>query len=831
MTKYLCIHGHFYQPPRENPWIEEIEQQESALPYHDWNERILKECYEPNCYARIVDGNNRIADIVNNYSLISFNFGPTLLSWLEKKAPDVYAHILEADRESMQRLGHGNAIAQAYNHIILPLANERDRETQILWGIEDFRFRFNRDPEAMWLPETAVNDATIKSLIKQGIKFIILSPTQAHRVRKLTGGTWISVADGTINTTGPYRCFLKNDSGVKIADQHLDIFFFNAAISGEISFGNLLTDGDRLADRLHQGFNPDGKRAQLVHAATDGETYGHHKKFGEMALAYALRNSVEKHGFTLINYGAFLEQFPPEFEVELKSGYHNEGTSWSCSHGVGRWKEDCGCKVQWQSSWNQKWRKPLREALNLLRDRLAELFEQNGAALFNDPWTARNNYISVMLDRSYENVERFFMLNAKRVLAPEEKVDALKLLEMQRQAQLMFTSCGWFFDEITGIEATKILQYADRALHLAETFAAKDLAMPVLEKLSQARSNIPGCGTGKDIYYRWIRSARVNVQKVLNQFVIVTALNEAHEKIQPLYTYQIQTSEYDKKESDKAFLITGRIKTTSVITTEEQSFFFALAYLGSYYFRCTVAPIMPELDFSPVKSALVSAFVENPQGIFHAMEKHFEDQCYSLHDLLPEEKQRILRMIINKELTVYEEGIGRAFDDNRETIEAAVREGMTIPPAFKIAAEQTLSRRLTDEIKLHGAEPEEIEKRGVAKDILKQAQEFDYSLDLDQAAQILSSMLRKKIDKLGRESHVSEIEQIHKYLEFIHELSLPCNEMEAQNIFYGVLKDYFAQNADRIRSGDESDRLPAQALINLAQQLNFNVERFVSMLI
>ena len=830
MTKYLCIHGHFYQPPRENPWIEEIEQQESAAPYHDWNERILKECYEPNCYARIVDGNNRIADIVNNYSLISFNFGPTLLSWLEKKAPDVYAHILEADRESLKRLGHGNAIAQAYNHIILPLANQRDRETQILWGIEDFRFRFNRDPEAMWLPETAVNDATIEALIKQGIKFIILSPAQAHRVKKLTGGTWSSVADGTIDATGPYRCFLKNKSGVKIADQYLDIFFFNAAISGEISFGNLLGDGDRLVDRLNQGFNPEVKRAQLIHAATDGETYGHHKKFGDMALAYALRTAVAKHGFTLINYGAFLEQFPPEFEVELKSGAHNEGTSWSCSHGVGRWKEDCGCKVQWQSSWNQKWRKPLRDALNLLRDRLAELFEQKGAAFFNDPWAARNDYIAVILDRSFETVERFFMLNAKRVLNPEEKVDALKLLEMQRHAQLMFTSCGWFFDEITGIEATKILQFADRALQLAEAFAAKDLEMPFVEKLSHARSNSAGCGNGKDIYYRLIRPTRVNVQKVLNQFVIVTALNGAYKKIQPLYTYQIQMSDYDKRESDKAFLITGRIKTTSMITTETQSFFFALAYLGSYYFRCTVAPIIQAVDFSPVKNALLSAFAENPQEIFHAMEKLFEDHCYSLHDMLQEEKQRILRMIINKELTVYEERIARAFDDNRETIEAAIREGMIIPPEFKIAAENTLSKRLIDEIEMHGEQTDEMEKRGVAKDILMQAQEFGYALNLDRVAQLLCGMLRNKIHKLRRESHISEIEQIRKYMEFIHEMNLPCNETEAQNIFYGILKEYFSHSTENIRTGDETARLNAQAFINLAQQLNFNAERFIGML-
>jgi alpha-amylase/alpha-mannosidase (GH57 family) len=830
MTKYLCIHGHFYQPPRENPWIEEIEQQESAAPYHDWNERILKECYEPNCYARIVDGNNRITDIDNNYSLISFNFGPTLLSWLEKKAPDVYAHILEADRESLKRLGHGNAIAQAYNHMILPLAHERDKETQILWGIEDFRSRFNREPEAMWLPETAVNDATVAALIKQGIKFIILSPTQAQRVRKLSGGTWVSVADGTIDTTAAFRCFLKDKNGAKIADQHLDVFFFNMAISGEISFGNLLSDGNRLADRLIQGCNPEIKRPQLVHAATDGETYGHHKKFGEMALAYALRAATTKHGFTLTNYGAFLEQFPPEFEVELKNGANNEGTSWSCSHGVGRWKEDCGCKVQWESAWNQKWRKPLREALNLLRDQLAELFEQSGAAFFNDPWAARNDYIAVILDKSHDNIERFFMRSAKRVLASDEKVAALKLLEIQRHAQLMFTSCGWFFDEITGIEATQILKFADRALHLAEIFSGKELAAPFVDKLSQARSNIPGCGTGKDIYYRVIKPARVSVQKVLNQYIIATAVNGEQQNIRPFYTYQIETTGFEKKESDKAFLITGRIKTASVITTETQNFFFALAYLGSYYFRCAVTSVMPAIDYSPVKNELVSAFAENPHGIFQTMEKLFEGQCYSLHDVLQEEKQRILRMIINKQLAVYEEGIGRAFDENRETIEAAMREGMIIPPAFKIAAEHTLSSRLTEEIETHGDQPEVIEKRGVAKEILEQAQEFGYSLDVDRAAQLLCAILRNKIEGLLQVLSASAIEQIHNYINFMHRINLPSNETQSQNIFYGILKDYFSQNSERISAGDEATRAKAQSLINLAQQLNFNTERFAALL-
>ncbi len=823
MTKYLCIHGHFYQPPRENPWIEEIERQDSAVPFHDWNERILKECYEPNCHARIVDGHNRITDIVNNYAQISFNFGPTLLSWLEKKAPEVYRHILAADRESVQRLGHGNAIAQAYNHMILPLANERDRDTQIVWGIEDFKRRFGREPQAMWLPETAVNEATLAALIARGISWIILSPTQAQSVRKLGGGAWKQVADGSIDTTRPYRCYVNKDRA-KTPRPYLDIFFFNAGLSGEISFGNLLNDGDRFAERLNQAFIPEEKRPQLVNVATDGETFGHHRKFGDMALAYALRKAREQYGFTVTNYGAFLSQFPPEWEVALKPGPHHEGTSWSCAHGVSRWKDDCGCKVQWQSSWNQRWRKPLREALNLLRDKLATLFASQGARFFHDPWTARNDYIAVIMDRGAENSTGFLQRTAARPLTRDEQIDALKLLEMQRQAQLMFTSCGWFFDDVSGIETAQILAFADRALYLAKSFTAEDLEIPFTAKLAEAQSNIAGCGTGKDIYYRHIKPARMSMERIVNQFLILTAFDDTVPQSQPLYTYQIDIPEYHKKTAGKAFLIVGRVRLVSHITTETREVCFALAYQGSYYFRCAVVPRSQAGDWVAVQQELMAAFDTRHETIFQAIEKLGDQHCYSLQDLLPEEKQSVLRLIIDKAITAYHDMLARAFDDNRETVEAALHEGLIMPPEFKIAAEHTLSKRLETEIAQHGAQIGVLETRGVAKDIVRQARQFGYALQMDRAAQILSAILKQKMLTLTQQMSLPAIEEIERFLLVIRDLDLQIDLTEVQNLFYDVITNGILAGAGKISDRNDGQRTIAQALANLAVHLQFSRE-------
>ena len=405
---YVVIHGHFYQPPRENPWIEQIEVEASAHPFHDWNARINTECYSPNAAARIYDGQHRILDIINNYEHISFNFGPTLISWLAEKAPETYEKILEADRQSLTALGHGNAIAQAYSHAILPLCNARDRETQIIWGLKDFEHRFQRPAASLWLPETAVNYPTLAALVDHGMKFVILSPYQAKRVRPLIGGDWTAVQGHSLDSTQPYRCFLPQAPGETGKRRYIDVFFYNGNVAADLSFGDLLTDSYRFSSRLVEGFTPGRPRLQLLHVATDGENYGHHKKFGDLALAHALSQVLPQKGFQLTNYAAFLEMAPPAREVELYLGPEGEGSSWSCAHGVGRWKENCGCSTGGQPGWNQRWRTPLREAFDFLSERLAQIFETEGQKYLPDPWAARNAYIQVILDRSPRSLAEFF---------------------------------------------------------------------------------------------------------------------------------------------------------------------------------------------------------------------------------------------------------------------------------------------------------------------------------------------------------------------------------------------------------------------------------------
>lgn len=366
----LIIHGHFYQPPRENPWTGRVDREPSAQPFHDWNERIHAECYRPNASARVVDSFGRVERVLCNYAHISFNFGPTLLSWMEQHDPVTYARIIEADKESARRHGgRGNAITQAYNHAILPLCNERDRRTQIRWGIADFQHRFKRHPEAMWLPETACNDATLGALIDERLRFVILSPYQAARARSLGEAAWFDASDGRIDPGIPYRYFHRDGSGRSIA-----VFFYDGPISRAIAFEGVLTSSQALVTRLSHAPGGEGR---LVHIATDGESYGHHTRLGERGLAYALTVEAPAHGFAVTNYGSFLERHPPTMEVEVQAGPNGEGTAWSCSHGLGRWSRDCGCQTGGQPGWNQAWRAPLRAALDYVRDEATRHFEQN----------------------------------------------------------------------------------------------------------------------------------------------------------------------------------------------------------------------------------------------------------------------------------------------------------------------------------------------------------------------------------------------------------------------------------------------------------------------
>ena len=471
MNRFVCVHGHFYQPPRENPWLEEVEPQESAQPYHDWNERISAECYARNGASRVLDAEGRIREIVNNYSKISFNIGPTLLSWMEKKDPDAYKAILEADRLSRERFsGHGAAMAQVYNHMIMPLANARDKRTQIVWGLRDFEHRYGRKPEGMWLAEAAVDLESLDIMAQNGLLFTVLAPHQARRARKLQGVArpWGAKDEGSVNLRCPYLCRLP--SGRSIA-----IFFYDGPVSRAVAFEGLLHNGEAFARRILGAFNPQDTADQLVHIATDGESYGHHHKFGDMALAYALQYIEQNDRAKLTVYGEYLASHPPEYEVEIV-----ENSSWSCAHGIERWRGDCGCNSGGKPSWNQQWRAPLRQALDFLRERAAKVYAREMVACGVDPWVVRDAYIAVILDRSRYSADRFLFRAFGRELSFVDKNRVLRCLEIQRNALLMYTSCGWFFDDISGIETVQIIKYAARVIQLVQRVADEDLELAFL---------------------------------------------------------------------------------------------------------------------------------------------------------------------------------------------------------------------------------------------------------------------------------------------------------------------------------------------------------------
>jgi alpha-amylase/alpha-mannosidase (GH57 family) len=549
MEKSICIHGHFYQPPRENPWLEAVELQDSAFPYHDWNERITYECYAPNARARLLDGEGRIDRIVSNYSRMSFNFGPTLLMWMKEKMPEIHQAIIEADKKSRERFsGHGSALAQAYNHMIMPLANTRDKHTQVIWGIRDFELRFGRKPEGMWLPETAADDESLDVLAEHGIKFTILSPFQANRVRPLTeNAEWQDVNGAKVDPSMPYLVKLK--SGRTIA-----VFFYDAPIAQAIAFEKLLTNGEQLANRLKDAFDDGRNHDQLAHVATDGESYGHHFKYGDMGLAFALHQIEKDENIHLTVYAEFLEKHPPTHEVEI-----HQASSWSCPHGVGRWKENCGCNSGGHGDWNQEWRQPLRAAMDQLRDQLAPFYETRAKEFLKEPWVARDHYINVIFDRSQENIANFLSEHATHPLNATEEITVLRLLEMQRHALLMYTSCGWFFDEISGLETVQVIQYAARAIQLANELGDKDFETGFLEILENAKSNLPENQHGRQVYEKFVKPAIMTREKVAAQYAI-SSLFESYNGETHVYSFTVKQEDRRLFTSGQARLAIGRIK-------------------------------------------------------------------------------------------------------------------------------------------------------------------------------------------------------------------------------------------------------------------------------
>lgn len=827
---FVAVHGHFYQPPRESPWLEMIEAEESAFPFHDWNERIALECYRPNAYARILDEKGKILEIINNYSSISFNFGPTLFPWLETNFPSVYQRILEADRESLRRLGHGNALAQVYNHIIMPLANERDKETEVLWGIADFEKRFHRKPESIWLPETAVNTSTLRVLVKYGMRFLILSPFQALRIKPFGGKRWTDVSQGRIDSTQPYRCFIKDASGKRLLDQFIDIFFYNGIISKEIAFGDLLKDGNAFSNRFTQFYQESKERPPLIHIATDGETYGHHMKFGDMALAYALGKGFPSRGLEVINYGAFLKRFPPVYEVEIDEGPDGEGTSWSCAHGVGRWKEDCGCSTGGKPGWNQQWRKPLREALDDLSGDLGQVFEREGKRIFQNAWEARNGYIEVILDRSPEKIKSFFERYGFKDLDEREKIKGLKLLEMQRHALQMFTSCGWFFSDLAGIETTLILQHASRAIQLAEEMTEPEIEKKFIRHLSEAKSNVPEMGTGDQVYQRLVKPRWVTPDKVVNHFAISSSF-DGEEGEKKIFCYQVEKIHYEKVEKNGDLLIIGQVRVTSPILPESKEFLFGLIPSRKEVFRTWVSAVKDNFHFDILREIGREHLGKGEEEMTKILTSYFGNHFLSMRDTFKEKRQALFQKLIRKEFDEHCQMYAELYDGTKQAVEALSREGLEIPYEIRVAAEITLSHRLLQEIEGMKKEVRKTKERGEVDRIIEEAKEHGYHLNREKPLLILKEMLLEKMNALqkskgsGLSRPAEHIEELMTLLDVVKKWDFALPLEEAQNLMKEILEEYVG-GLEKGWWGEGEQRPFHPSLITLAEKLGFNVERF-----
>ena len=831
---FVTIHGHFYQPPRENPWTGAVETEESAHPFHDWNERITFECYRPNGRARIVDGKGKILDIHNNYSSISFNFGPTLLCWLEKKSPSVYQKIIEADREGLKRFGHGNAMAQVYNHIIMPLANERDKETEVLWGMADFERRFHRKPDGIWLPETAVNYPTLQVLVKHGMKYLILSPFQALRIRPFGGKKWTDVSQGRIDSTQPYRCFIKDASGKRLTDQFIDIFFYDGMISREVSFSDLLKDGNVFCEQFVKAYQPGKKRTQLIHIATDGETYGHHKKFGDMGLAYALEEGFSSRGFEIINYGAFLKRFPPIYEVEMDEGPKGEGTSWSCAHGVGRWKEDCGCSTGGRAGWNQKWRGPLREALNFLRDELSLVFEREGKKVFQDAWEARNGYVEVILDRSPERIEGFLERHGLKDLDEGGRIKGLKLLEMERHGLQMFTSCGWFFADLAGLETLIVLQHAARAIELSEELTGQEMEGEFLKRLSKAKSNLPEMGNGEQVYRGLVKPRGVTLEKVVNHFAISSQFDDER-KEKRIFSYRVERINYERMEKNNSLLVLGQVKVTSEIIPDPKEFFFGLLPSTKDVFRTWVSEYNPMLRFDTLREKGLESLGKNEAEMGRILTSILGNQTFTIRDTFKEERQAIFQRLIQNELSEHRRIYAELFDRNKGAVEALAREGLEIPFEIRVAAEVTLSDRLLHEVEALQKDFRATLKRGEIDRIVGEAKEHGFHLRVQEPLLILNEMLKEKMGLLQKAKgsdltvQADRIGEIITLLDQVDPWGFKLSREEAQDLMDEILEEYVG-GLEKSWWGNDGEKPFPPSLIILAEKLDFNVERFSKMI-
>ncbi|MGD0231499.1 MAG: DUF3536 domain-containing protein, partial [Syntrophorhabdales bacterium] len=768
-----------------------IEVQDSAYPYHDWNERINAECYAPNTASRIIGGDGAILDIVNNYSKISFNFGPTLLSWMERYAPDAYQAVIEADRQSRERFsGHGSGMAQAYSHMIMPLANSRDKYTQVYWGIKDFQKRFAREPEGMWLPETAVDLETLDIMAQLGIKFTVLAPRQARRVRDIDkADAWENTEDARIDPTMAYACDLPSG-------RTISLFFYDGPISQGIAFEGLLKSGEGLANRLLGAFSDGRNRDQLVHIATDGETYGHHQRFGDMALAYAL-HYVEANGLAKVtNYGEYLERHAPTRLVEIY-----ENSSWSCVHGVERWRENCGCNSGMHPGWHQMWRRPLREALDVLRDRCIPLFETEASTYLLDPWQARNDYVDVINDRSPDHVRAYLRAHSNHGLTEQEEERTLKLLGMQRCAMLMYTSCGWFFDEISGLETTQVLQYASRLIQLAGDIDKNAVLEPdFLAALSKAPSNV--VENGARVYELHVKPARVDILRVAAHYVISSLFIEYPGKSRNVYSYTVEDEEYDRLVAGPRRLAIGKTHLRANLTWERAKVTFAALVFGDTSVTAGLHHYESDEAFDDMCGKIRAAFEKGdiPETI-RIVDQHFPaPYIYSLWHLFLDQQRKVVHEILKPKYEQIQDLYRGVYEGNYGIMDFLRSLGNPLPKSLFYAAGTTLDLGLA-----HIFDSDFSIDR--LQQLVNDARKWSVTLDKDglalAAVSWIDAQMKELVTKPEDPASILFVEKTKDVLHILSELPLEIHPWRAQNMYFELRKRFHGRMEEKAEKGDD----------------------------
>jgi alpha-amylase/alpha-mannosidase (GH57 family) len=809
-NEYLCIHGHFYQPPRENPWVESIEYQDSAKPYHDWNHRITRECYGPNARARVHGHDGHILKLVNNYAYMSFNFGPTLLSWLEDCHPWVYAQILAADQASRIRYeGHGNALAQVYNHIVMPLANRRDKRTQIRWGVADFKRRFGRSPEGMWLAETAVDTETLKLMSEEGIRFTILSPEQAKAVRSLAGESkkraWQDVSGGRIDPTRPYRVIFG-----KAGQSFMDVFFYNASLSRAVAYEKILESGEGFLLRIEQAFGERRDGPRLVSVATDGESYGHHFKFGDLALSWLFDHIEQTRGIKLTNYAFFLEKFPPQNEVKLF-----ENSSWSCAHGVERWRSDCGCNVDHTPGWNQAWRTPLREGLDRLAKEIGAIFEKRGGRLLKDPWEARDAYIKVLMDPSDAQRERFLRQYAVGPPGKKKATEAWRLLESQRMALYMFTSCGWFFDDISGLEAAQVLKYAARAIELVEGWAGKDLEAELLGILRNAESNHSNYGHGDQVYRQAVKASRMDPSRATAHYALA-ALETEHAQKTCVFSEIVQPLSRQRVDDSQLHALLGEVRVVEKMTGRVFGRAYAAIRREGKDLRCWVGNLGADSTLEQLAQELRSTVREKTwEDINGIVLGHISDlQVYTLKNLMADTRKCIIESLAHDVYHRIKQSINAREGDLGELLflleETEERLPAIMINLFRLQAADALFEVLESG---HGENPVDWSQLRFWVNLAKRC---DLKLNEAIIKKKSQAFLQLQLEHLASHHGKASIENIFNFLNLAQDLNIELDLWHCQNIFYDLQGD-----------SEFADKLPAEtahAFQELGQRLGFPIQ-------